>query len=338
MAPAMTTPTYCTDCGHELGIGRFCTNCGRPVPGRHPEAKPTVSAPPAPPMPVPPVVPPSADHRPPSARYPLYADSPPTVVSPAPQSPPPAVPPFLPGTTYDDAPPRSNRWVLWTVALVLVAVVAGVGAFLLVGGDDDRAADDARADQSQSDEPDDSGSDDPEQPDSTGTGAPVDVPEPSEVVDLTADVSAEVPAVAPPSRDTRNQPVTFVPANMWDANPRTSWRMAGDATGETLTFDLGAEVVLTDVGMINGYAKVDGPTNWYRSNRRIRAVQWEFDDGTRITQEFADKQTMQMAAIGPVTTRSVKVHLLTVTAPGKGTSGRDFTAISEVRFLGATGS
>ncbi|MFW6866004.1 NADase-type glycan-binding domain-containing protein [Nocardioides sp. CPCC 206347] len=346
----MTTPTFCTDCGHELGIGRFCTNCGRPVPGRHPEATPTVSAPAAPsaassPQPrSAPVVPPSADQVPPSARYPMYADAPPTVTAPTtpttpttwPQPTPPPVPVLAP--SYPAAPKDPRPWLPWVIALVVLALVAALGAFLLLGGDDgEQAADDSRDDRSQSGDPSGEGSEPgaPEQPDATGTGAPVDAPDPDDIEDLTSDVTATVPSIAQPSRDRKGKPVRFVVANMWDGRPRTAWRMAGDGTGETLTFDLGEEVVITDVGMINGYAKVDGPINWYRSNRRVRAVQWEFDDGTRITQEFGDKQAMQMAAIGPVTTQTIKVHLLTVTAPGK-TDGRDFTAISEVRFLGAT--
>lgn len=335
----MTTPTFCIDCGHELGIGRFCTNCGKPVPGRHPEAMPSVDAPTTP-RATAPVVPPSADQLPPSARYPLYAEAPPTVMSPVappmpapPHSRPPEVPSY-------DAPRPAPAWLPWAIALVVLAVVAGLGAFLLIGGsDDDSAPDEARDGRddpsAQTPGPSASGTDQPDKPDSTGTGAPADAPDPEDVVDLTADVSAEVPAVAPPSRDRQGQPVRFVAANMWDGRARTTWRMPGDGTGETLTFDLGTEVVLTDVGMINGYAKIDGPTNWYSGNRRVRAVQWEFDDGTRITQEFADRQTMQMAMIGPVRTSTVKVHLLTVTEPGKGANGRDFTAISEVRFLGA---
>jgi hypothetical protein len=146
-----------------------------------------------------------------------------------------------------------------------------------------------------------------------------------------------VPAVAGPSRDRENNPVDFEARNLLDGRPRTSWRMPGDGTGETLTFDLGDPVVLTSVGLINGYAKVDGPDNWYRGNRRIRAVQWEFDDGTRITQDLEDRRTMQMVEIDPVETTAVRLHLVAVTPPGEGANARDFTAISEVRLLGADG-
>ncbi|WP_418059441.1 NADase-type glycan-binding domain-containing protein [Pimelobacter simplex] len=335
----MTTPTYCTSCGHELGIGRFCTNCGQPVPGRHPEAAPASGAP------VTAVVPPPTGQLPPAARYPLFADGAPPPAPPAPPAAPPTaavpVPPpsYAPPVTPAPAPGRSRSWVPWVIAVVVVALVAGIGAFLVVsaGGDDspstqDRANDGGAPPATKPTEP-TTGA--PVEPDSTGTGSPVEPPAPGDVVDLTAGASAQVPATAPGSRDRDNHPVTFEARNMLDGQPRTSWRMAGDGTGATLTFDLGREVVLTEVGIINGYAKVDGADNWYRGNRRIRAVQWELDDGTRITQDLTDRRTVQLIPVGPVTTTRVVLHLVTVTPPGKGPNGRDFTAISEVRFRGA---
>ncbi|WGX94685.1 NADase-type glycan-binding domain-containing protein [Nocardioides sp. L-11A] len=344
----MTTPTHCTSCGHELGIGRFCTNCGQPVPGRHPEAAPTAGTP---------VVPPPTGQLPPAARYPLYADA--TTVLPGPP-PPPGPPPApvthvvpepgapAPYTPPPGAPPargRSGRpWLPWALGVVVLALVAGIGAFLLIaaGGDDDpaRAGDDRTGaprgqgtDDARPARP--SGSAGEPRPDSTGTAAPVETPDPDDVADLTSTARAEVPDTAPPSRDRQNRPVTYDAENMLDGRPRTAWRMTGDGTGASLLFDLGQEVVLTEVGLVNGYAKVDGADNWYLGNRRIRAVQWEFDDGTRITQKLTDGRPLQPLAVDPVATTRIVLHLVEVTAPGKGPEGRDFTAISEVRFRGA---
>ena len=306
----MTTPTYCTSCGHELGIGRFCTNCGPPVPGRHPEAEPTSAAP---------VVPPPTGQLPPAARYPLFADgsSPATQVTPS-GPPPPPPPPY-------GAPRRRRRaaWLPWVIAVVVVALVAGVGALLLTAGGD--SSDDTA--QQQQTRASDGGS-----PGPTTSGP---APTPGEVVDLTGGASAQVPATAPPSRDRQNHQVSFAAANMLDGRPRTAWRMPGDGSGQTLTFDLGRDVVLTEVGLINGYAKIDGADDWYRGNRRIQSVEWELDDGTRITQDLSDQPTMQVLKIGPVATRTVKLHLTTVSAPGKGPNGRDFTAISDVLLRGS---
>ena len=311
-----TTPTTCASCGHVLGIGRFCTNCGQPVAGRHPAA----TLPPAQPSaPVPPArVPPPAGPALPAARYPLFADPPP-----GPAAPPP--PPSPPTSRLPAVPARA--WLPWLAGLVLLALVAGVGALLLVGSDGGTAEDrpDSRTDSSAL-----SG-----RADSAGTGGPVEAPDPGHVEDLTSLATAEVPSVAPESRDRQNRPVSFRAANMFDGRARTSWRMAGDGTGATLTFDLGIEAVLTEVGLINGYAKVDGPDNWYQGNRRIRVVQWEFDDGTRITQDLAEQRSVQTLEMDPVLTRTVRLHLVEVGPPGTGPNGRDFTAISEVRLTGA---
>ena len=337
----MTTPTHCASCGHGLGVGRFCTNCGQPVPGRHPEAAPTTSAP---------VVPPPTGELPPAARYPLYAEAPPTTGPPAPTTRLAATP----AASYAPPPPadhrsdhrRSRSWLPWVAVLAALALVAGIGAFLLLAGgdgdEDDKGTDPAGAStatgstegSSGAPSPRPSHSDSP-RPDSTGTDGPVEAPAPSELGDLAPAAKAEVPATAPASRDRQNQPVTFAARNMLDADPRTSWRMPGDGTGAAITFDLGRPVVLTEVGLINGYAKVDGADNWYASNRRIGAVQWEFDDGTRITQQLSDRPTMQLIPVGPVATTKVVLHLLEVTAPGAGPNGRDFTAISDVRLRGA---
>lgn len=317
----MTTPTYCTSCGHELGIGRFCTNCGKPVPGRHPEAPPAG-----------PVVPPPVSAMPPAARYPLYADTtlgeqPSTIppVGPPPPGPPPPPPP-VPSYDAGGGHRRLPAWLPWVVGAVVLAIVAVVGGTLVIrsGGGEADAPQVARANGSEA-----------PQPDRKGTEGPVERPDSDAIIDLSRDATAEVPAVAPPSRDRQNKPVTFAAANMLDGHVRTSWRMAGDGSGATVTFDLGREVVLTEVAIINGYAKIDGADNWYRGNRRLRSVQWEFDDGSRITQELKDQRTLQPLGVGPLRTRTVRLHLVEVTPPGKGRNGRDFTAISEVRFRGA---
>ena len=318
----MTTPTFCASCGHELGIGRYCTNCGMPVPGRHPGAAPQGAAPR--PVTVAPTVPPPVGQLPPAARYPLYADPPPAGADPpGPVGRAPTVPP--------PRGPRSRSWLPWAVGVATLALAVAAGALLVTGsGDDERAADEPSHEQTADDPPASGGA----QPDTDGTEAPVERPGPADVGRLPV-ARAQVPAVAPPSRDREGRPVGFAPANMLDGRPRTSWRMPGDGTGETITFTLGEEAVLTEVGLVNGYAKVDGPDDWYRGNRRVRTVQWEFDDGTRVTQELTDRRAVQPLAVDPVVTRTVRLHLVEVTPPGNGPNGRDFTAISEVRLLGA---
>lgn len=369
----MTTPAHCTSCGHELGVGRFCTNCGRPVPGRHPEAEPVdgarsevtvvapVAAPPAAPPMAPPVAPPAvtptavtptavtpppAGAMPTAARYPLFADDQPPAVRPVaappagqPASPPPLNPPPPP---FGSPAPREERravvWWPWLVALVVLAIIAGIGAVLVLGGGDDSsdgdltsANGDDRSDDASPDGGDTNGDDDPD----SDTG-PAPAPNAADITDLTSSVSATVPAVGAPSSDLAGKPVTFVAANMWDDKVATAWRMPGDGTGESVTFDLGAQAVLTEVGLINGYAKTDRGINWYRGNRRILQVEWVFDDGSTVVQDLDDQPDLQMLSIDPIRTGSVELRILAVSKPGKGPNGRDNTAISEVRFLGAS--
>src|SRR3954469_3217646 len=84
--------TSCASCGHQLGLGRFCTNCGAPVDPATPASAPDLGAPTvaAPALgsdedwhtdtaerrvsTAHPRAPPSAAAPPPPPRYPLYAD------------------------------------------------------------------------------------------------------------------------------------------------------------------------------------------------------------------------------------------------------------------------
>jgi hypothetical protein len=95
------------------------------------------------------------------------------------------------------------------------------------------------------------------------------------------------------------------------------------------------------VGLVNGYSKVayDGrrPFDWYRGNRRVLAVEWIFDNGSSVSQQLGNDRGMQQIAIRPVTTRTVRLRITSVSPPGKGRAARNDTAISEVLLLGRTG-
>jgi hypothetical protein len=317
---------YCTNCGHQLGIGRYCTNCGARVPVPPAEAPatqeefptsvrpgeipplhpwgddPLATAPPPPPL----------GPEPTTARYPLFAD---TVPAAAPL---PVVVPTVPQTP----PVRGRRsafpWV--AAALAVLAVVAVVGVLLVVlggSGDDGKAADPRRAPDRRTQ---DSGAG------STSAGSPADVLTPSDV---------QVPGTAPASVDSGGAKVTFVADNMIDADPRTSWRMAGDASGSVITFTFDQPVTLTEVGLINGYAKTDPPHDWYAGNRRITDVTWTFDDGTEVAQTLGTTRSVQTTEVDSVETTTLALHIDGVTAPGTGPDSRNYTAISEVAFAGS---
>jgi hypothetical protein len=123
---------------------------------------------------------------------------------------------------------------------------------------------------------------------------------PADGSELTGQTTASAPATARPSTDRLGNRVTFGAGNVLDGDPHTCWRMAGDGSGRALTFRFDAPVVVTAVGLVNGYAKVDGRDDWYAANRRVLAVEWLFDDGTTVTQDLDEVRDLQTIAVDPV--------------------------------------
>jgi hypothetical protein len=300
----------CAKCGQELGDGRYCTNCGNPVESASDAAEPgwrtdTAERPrtpaPAPTGPAP-TAPPPAWTPPPAPRFPLYADELAETAGPDLEAP-------------DHRRSRSmGRWLAAAVVLVLVVVAGG---WLLFAGDDDNPP---AAKQPSGSAP-ASGGDD--KPDDTASPAPTG---------LTAESKVTVPETAGSGQDVDGNPVTYDGANMLDGAPETCWRMPGDGTGEEIVITLPRETRLRSVGMINGYAKKGGDVDWYHGNRRIKQVEWVFDDGTTVPQTLGDTEAVQSQDVD-VTTTTITLRLVKVSAPGKGPSRRDFTAISDLLFV-----
>lgn len=158
---------------------------------------------------------------------------------------------------------------------------------------------------------------------------------PDEVVQLTRGATASAPETAEPNLDLTGDMVRYEAFNLLDGVPSTTWRMPGDGSGQELTITLPGPSVVTRVGLVNGYAKVDHDhrgrtTNWYDVNRRVLEVEWLFDDGTSVVQHLTDTRRMQTLEVGPVATSTVRLKILIVSRPG----GRDFTAISDLLIEG----
>jgi hypothetical protein len=268
-------------------------------------------------------VPPAAVTPPPPPRYPLFADE----VDLGGEAPPPpdTAERVAPLVTVDEQQggqldgPQGRSWLTWIAAALALAVLA-VGAYALwafVLEDPDPPAGAQAAD--------------------TPGGSP-GAPTPTEVA-LRA--TAHAPETAPPNEDVDGELVSYDASNMLDGVPETAWRAEGDATGLRLTFTLAAPTRLTEVGILNGYAKssTDGrgrEYDWYRGNRRVEVVVWDFGKGTKVRQELGSDRSVQPMAIDPVTTSKVVVRLVQVSAPGSGRAGRDYTAISEISLVGLT--
>lgn len=234
------------------------------------------------------------------------------------------LPPVEPEPALAPAPPPSDgipRWLPWLLGWLLLAVVAAmVGWAFGSGGDDERSPSSATTG--------------PGSPAPAGTGLPADPAAPADPADVTTSATVVVPETAPPNRSVDGEAVSYDGGLMLDGDPSTAWRMSGDGTGAVLTFTLAEATRLSSVGLVNGYAKVDGDVDWYPRNRRISAVTWGFDDGSTLQQDLIDNPALQTIGLeGGVVTSTVTLTLTTVSAPGA-EGGRDFTPVSDVRLIG----
>ena len=337
----------CTSCGHQLGVGRFCTNCGAPVDSSTPDSTP-VSTPVTPPPPgddwrtdtaerrltatsADPRTPPAAVAPPPPPRYPLFADEvegytpygplvtagtePAPAAAPAPVQPNSQEPPEPAYEPFDYAYDEERRSpVLWIFAAALVLALVTAGWWFLVRDDgSDPTADDNSSQESETTSPDG--------------------------VEVAGRASVKAPETAPPNEDVNGDQVSYDASNMLDGVADTAWRAPGDGSGMKLTFTLREPTELHQVGMVNGYAKTStddkGRTfDWYLGNRRIQAAVWVFDDGSKVRQKLSETRDLQTVEVPDVVTQRVVLRLETVSAPGDGNAARDFTAISEVSMVG----
>jgi len=235
--------------------------------------------------------------------------------------------------------PPAPAWIAWLVVGAVLVATAVAGAYLVVRNPGTSTATDTRpADTADTARQETSEREPVEEPaeDESVEESPDPVGDP---VDVTSTTPATVPGEAPPNNDVTGELVTFVGDNLLDADATTSWRIAGDATGSTITLTFPAPVTLTEVGLVNGYAKtsVDDAGqafDWYHGNRRLLSAEWVVA-GQTFEQDFGDTTELQALAIEPVETTTVELRLTGVSPPGVGPTGRDYTAISDVRLTGS---
>ena len=320
----------CVQCGAELGVGRFCLNCGHRI-GQPALARP---APPAPPEPVVPVA------AQPLPTGPAVSEA---AVSEARPEPPPAEPApawdphedLLPYEEVDElesgSPLAPRQWIAWVVGAV---VLVGLVVVLLQLVESDDVEDPTAVETATSAAPADTDEASPSEEEAPEEEAPEAPRGVGKRLDLAGAASFAVPATAPPTKDFDGNLVAYEADQMHDGNPATAWRMAGDGSGETITITLAEPGVVNRVGIVNGYAKLVAGVDWYPNNRRILAVTWGFEDGSTVEQTFAERPAMQLLKVPPVQTGTVTLTIASVTPPGTGPLGRDYTAISEVSIIG----
>ncbi|WP_372733328.1 hypothetical protein [Nocardioides sp.] len=208
---------------------------------------------------------------------------------------------------WEDAGRSRTRFLIWGTA-VLAALVLGAWVLIQVLDSDDTQVDDPAT------------------------------PAPAELVDHTPDATATAPRTAPPNQDVEGNPTSYDASNMLDGVPETTWRAAGDRSGLKLVFTFATPTSISEIGLINGYAKesVDdsGATlDWYLGHRRISEVTWNLG-GTVVRQELSEDRELQRLEVEPVKVRKIVLKIVKTTAPGSGPAGRNFTAISDVWLAG----
>jgi hypothetical protein len=168
--------------------------------------------------------------------------------------------------------------------------------------------------------------------------APSAAPHSGQVAWLTP-TQVNVGCQAPQSTDGAGDPVVYVPEQMLDGTMNTAWRCNGNGVGQVVTFGFPAGTTISQVGLVNGYAKVDpaSGTQRYSEYRRITQVTWTFANGTSFQQSLNDGvETVQKLSIPPQSGDQVILTIEASTEPGSTARGRDAVLISEVVFASPT--
>lgn len=247
-------------------------------------------------------------------------------------------------------PSGAPGWIAWVIVIVTLVFLFGLGGWLAMrppsaptATDTSTTSAEPTPEPSESDEGDKaeekSASPEPSASEETTESSPTPTVT-GDPVSLSDLATVEVPGAAPDNNDVDGTQVTFAGTNLLDGDPLTTWRMAGDRSGDIITFRFAEPVTITSVGMINGWAKTTTSTSgtdydWYNSNRKVQLTEWIIDDQV-FPQQLFESRDVQSLEITPTQTTEVQLRIVQVSPPGT-PNPRDFTAISEVTLNGVAG-
>ena len=146
-------------------------------------------------------------------------------------------------------------------------------------------------------------------------------------------------ATAPSGVDAAGTRTSYDAALAIDGNPTTAWRAPGDARGVTLTLQLPAGTVVTEIGLLPGFAKVDPAdgSDRFVQNRRVRAARYRLSGTageTAFDARFADERRVQFTPVGRTPATTIVIEIVESSA----NPVRDFTAVSEIEVRGSATS
>ena len=135
----------------------------------------------------------------------------------------------------------------------------------------------------------------------------------------------------PPFTSACGEVFPFDASFLQDGDFATAWRVKGDGVGRQIRLRLAAPTLITEVGMVPGWDKIDGCDggDLFRQHRTVAKVRWIFDGGQVVEQQLSPTRTLQVLPVS-VTTRNVIMQVMATNEP----NGIDMTAISEVRLGG----
>jgi hypothetical protein len=222
----------------------------------------------------------------------------------------------LPSGQPVPAPPSGRNPVIIMIVILLCLTAGAVAGIALLLRPDSRPAASGSAEPS-------------------GKKAAAPAPSsPGQVASATP-TQVKVGCQAPQTTDDAGNPVYYVPEQMFDGKMNTAWRCNGNGIGQVVTFEFPAGTSIVEVGLMNGYAKVDPASGAkrYGEYRRITEATWTFANGTSLQQSLEDGvKTVQKLSIPSQPGDQVTLSIEASTGPGSNARGRDAVLISEVAF------
>jgi serine/threonine protein kinase len=128
------------------------------------------------------------------------------------------------------------------------------------------------------------------------------------------------------------------PSALVDGDDQTGWgASAGDGAGASIDIDLGGRHRVTRIGLIPGFVRVAPrgesqcqSLNAFFFNRVVREVEYRFDDGSRVTQQFRIEPAFQYIDLD-VRTSTIRLTILETQATGDDSD----TILSELEVFAA---
>jgi hypothetical protein len=225
-------------------------------------------------------------------------------------------PSSLPSNQRVPAPPRGRNPMIIMIVILLCLTLGAVAGIALLLHPDSRTAASGSAEAS------------------VNEAAPSAASSSRQATSATP-TRVKVGCQAPQTTDDAGSPVYYVPEQMVDGRMNTAWRCNGNGIGQVVTFEFPPGTTIVEVGLVNGYAKVDPASGAkrYGEYRRITKATWTFANGTSFQQSLEDGvKTVQKLSIPSQPADEVTLTIEASTGPGSNARGRDAVLISEVAF------